>query len=73
MPGKGLIETLAERILYEDDGLLVVNKPSGLAVHGGSGLSLGLIEALRSIRGDARSLELVHLSLLHLSEPTRPY
>ncbi len=60
MPGKGLIETLAERILYEDDGLLVVNKPSGLAVHGGSGLSLGLIEALRSIRGDARSLELVH-------------
>ena len=60
VPGKGLIETLAGRILYEDDGLLVVNKPSGLAVHGGSGLSLGLIEALRSIRGDARSLELVH-------------
>ncbi len=59
-PGKGLIDTLAGRILYEDDGLLVVNKPSGLAVHGGSGLSLGLIEALRSIRGDVRSLELVH-------------
>ncbi len=59
-PGKGLIETLAGRVLYEDEGLLVVNKPSGLAVHGGSGLSLGLIEALRSIRSDARSLELVH-------------
>ena len=59
-PGRGLIETLAGRVLYEDEGLLVVNKPSGLAVHGGSGLSLGLIEALRSIRSDARSLELVH-------------
>jgi 23S rRNA pseudouridine955/2504/2580 synthase len=47
-------------ILHEDDDLLVVNKPSGLAVHGGSGLSLGLIEALRAQRPHARFLELVH-------------
>lgn len=59
-PGAGLQQTLHERILHEDDGLLVIDKPSGLAVHGGSGLSLGLIEALRAMRPDARFLELVH-------------
>ena len=59
-PGKGLQSLLAKRVLYEDDALLVVNKPSGLAVHGGSGVSVGLIEALRSMLPDARSLELVH-------------
>jgi 23S rRNA pseudouridine955/2504/2580 synthase len=59
-PGVGLVQALAARILYEDAALLVVDKPSGLAVHGGSGLSLGLIEALRAMRPDARSLELVH-------------
>jgi 23S rRNA pseudouridine955/2504/2580 synthase len=47
-------------ILYEDAQLLIVNKPSGLAVHGGSGVSLGLIEALRLARPDAKFLELVH-------------
>ncbi|WP_101759414.1 23S rRNA pseudouridine(955/2504/2580) synthase RluC [Oceanicoccus sp. KOV_DT_Chl] len=47
-------------ILFEDDRLLVVNKPSGLAVHGGSGISQGLIEVLRVMRPDARFLELVH-------------
>lgn len=47
-------------ILYEDDDLIVLNKPSGLAVHGGSGISLGLIETIRQIRPDARFLELVH-------------
>lgn len=56
----GLRERLNAAILYEDDALLVVNKPSGLAVHGGSGINLGLIEALRQIRPDARFLELVH-------------
>ena len=59
-PGVGLVQALATRILYEDAALLVVDKPSGLAVHGGSGLSLGLIEALRAMRPDCRSLELVH-------------
>lgn len=48
------------RILHEDDDLLVLNKPSGMAVHGGSGLSFGVIEALRQLRPDCRALELVH-------------
>lgn len=47
-------------ILYEDDTLLALNKPSGLAVHGGSGISTGLIEQLRQLRPDAKFLELVH-------------
>ncbi|HKS33774.1 MAG TPA: 23S rRNA pseudouridine(955/2504/2580) synthase RluC [Enterobacteriaceae bacterium] len=47
-------------ILYEDDHLLVLNKPSGTAVHGGSGLSFGVIEGLRALRPEARFLELVH-------------
>ncbi|MHB8346208.1 MAG: 23S rRNA pseudouridine(955/2504/2580) synthase RluC [Acidiferrobacterales bacterium] len=51
---------LEQRILYEDDALLAVDKPAGLAVHGGSGVSLGLIEMLRRLRPQARSLELVH-------------
>jgi 23S rRNA pseudouridine955/2504/2580 synthase len=53
-------QQLLENILYEDDALLVLNKPSGIAVHGGSGLSLGVIEALRKIRTDLHYLELVH-------------
>ncbi len=51
---------LNEQILYEDDGFLVLNKPAGLAVHGGSGLSLGVIEALRKMRPEGTYLELVH-------------
>ncbi|MEE8056448.1 MAG: 23S rRNA pseudouridine(955/2504/2580) synthase RluC [Pseudomonadales bacterium] len=51
---------LNQSILFEDDRLLIVNKPSGLAVHGGSGISQGLIEALRLMRPDVRYLELVH-------------
>jgi 23S rRNA pseudouridine955/2504/2580 synthase len=47
-------------ILYEDAALLVINKPSGLAVHGGSGISLGAIEQLREVRPQAKFLELVH-------------
>jgi 23S rRNA pseudouridine955/2504/2580 synthase len=47
-------------ILFEDAHLLIVNKPSGLAVHGGSGVSLGLIEALRMARPELKFLELVH-------------
>lgn len=60
VPGDGLRQSLQERILYEDAALLVVDKPSGLAVHGGSGVSLGLIEAMRALRRDCASLELVH-------------
>ncbi len=51
---------ITDSILYEDDRLLVVNKPSGMAVHGGSGLSYGLIEALRALRPGSQFLELVH-------------
>ncbi len=50
---------LAGAILYEDERLLVLDKPAGLAVHGGSGLSFGLIEAMRQMRPGAE-LELVH-------------
>ena len=47
-------------ILYEDDSLLAINKPAGVAVHGGSGVSFGVIEQLRMARPQARLLELVH-------------
>ena len=60
VPGQQLKRYLAENILFEDEGLLIINKPSGLAVHGGSGISLGAIEALRAERPEARFLELVH-------------
>jgi len=59
-PPDALLQRIEQAILFEDDGLIVVNKPAGLAVHGGSGLSFGLIEALRQMRPDARFLELVH-------------
>lgn len=55
-----IVANLEKQILFEDDRLIVINKPSGMAVHGGSGLSFGLIEALRALRPDARMLELVH-------------
>ncbi|MBV0932141.1 23S rRNA pseudouridine(955/2504/2580) synthase RluC [Marinobacterium weihaiense] len=58
--GAGLAQHLDGAILYESDSLLVINKPAGLAVHGGSGVTLGLIEALRQLRPDCRFLELVH-------------
>lgn len=47
-------------VLYEDDGLLIIDKPAGIAVHGGSGESFGVIEALRRQRPQARFLELAH-------------
>jgi 23S rRNA pseudouridine955/2504/2580 synthase len=54
-----LTDLLKNRIIYEDDTLIVLDKPSGLAVHGGSGLTLGVIEAMRLIYPKA-DLELVH-------------
>lgn len=54
------VSQLENQIIYEDEVLLVLNKPSGIAVHGGSGLNFGVIEALRALRPDARFLELVH-------------
>lgn len=47
-------------ILFEDEALLVINKPDGIAVHGGSGVSFGVIEALRRQRPQAKFLELAH-------------
>lgn len=47
-------------ILFEDDALLIVDKPAGLAVHGGSGIALGVIETLRITRPELKFLELVH-------------
>ena len=47
-------------IIYEDEALLVINKSSGMAVHGGSGVSFGVIELIRSRRPDAKFLELIH-------------
>ncbi|OKY26998.1 MULTISPECIES: 23S rRNA pseudouridine(955/2504/2580) synthase RluC [Thalassotalea] len=55
-----VVANLEKQILFEDDRLIVINKPSGMAVHGGSGVNFGLIEALRALRPDARMLELVH-------------
>ncbi len=46
-PPKSAAEALLQRVLYEDDDLLVIDKPSGRAVHGGSGVSFGVVEALR--------------------------
>jgi len=58
--GTSLQRLVTESVVYEDDDLLVLNKPAGVAVHGGSGTSHGVIEALRSARPDARELDLVH-------------
>ena len=57
---RGIQMKLFDALLYEDDDVLVLNKPSGLAVHGGSGLSTGLIEQLRLARPNEKFLELVH-------------
>lgn len=59
-PSEGLIARLRAGILFEDERLLVIDKPAGLAAHGGSGLPFGLIEALRAMRPDAPYLELCH-------------
>lgn len=57
---QGLLRRLEEAIVYEDKALIVLNKPAGIAVHGGSGLNYGVIEAFRQLRPDAKDLELVH-------------
>lgn len=59
-PSPGAVRHIAERIIYEDKELLVVDKPSGSAVHGGSGISHGVIETLRAARPELRDLSLVH-------------
>jgi 23S rRNA pseudouridine955/2504/2580 synthase len=59
-PGQKLQGLLEDSVIYEDGLLLVINKPAGLAVHGGSGVNLGLIEAFRATRPKQPFLELVH-------------
>lgn len=51
---------LNDAVLFEDDALMILNKPAGMAVHAGSGISVGVIEALRAVRTDLAYLELVH-------------
>jgi 23S rRNA pseudouridine955/2504/2580 synthase len=56
----GILDLLERAIVYEDDDLIAINKPHGLAVHGGSGLSYGVIEAFRVLRPGLKAMELVH-------------
>ena len=59
-PNHVVSDEFAGRVLFEDDALLALDKPSGRAVHGGSGISLGLLEQLRRSRPQCRFLELAH-------------
>jgi 23S rRNA pseudouridine955/2504/2580 synthase len=59
-PSPSLQKLVTGAIVYEDDDLLVLNKPAGVAVHGGSGMAHGVIEVLRAARPDAKELDLVH-------------
>jgi len=58
-PGESLLAVLQKAVLFEDEDILVINKPSGLAVHRGSGVSISVIDALRSLYA-GQYLELVH-------------
>jgi len=59
-PSRSLREFLAASIIHQDRDLLVVNKPAGVAVHGGSGLAHGVIETFRALYPELRELELAH-------------
>jgi len=57
---QSLKDRLLDGILFEDEGFIIINKPAGFAVHGGSGIHSGIIEGLRLVRPQAHFLELVH-------------
>lgn len=59
-PADWQIKKIEESVLYEDNLILIINKESGLAVHGGSGISFGVIELLRASRPQEKALELAH-------------
>lgn len=59
-PGSIQLSKIENNIIYEDDGFIIVNKPAGIAVHGGSGVAFGVIEILRFLRPKLKTLELVH-------------
>ncbi len=60
IPSQKLSVLIEKAIIFEDKNFLAINKPSGIAVHGGSGIQLGVIEALRALRPQQKYLELVH-------------
>lgn len=60
VPSQNVRTLLTDAILYEDKNILIINKPAGMAVHGGSGVNFGVIEALRQMRPEAKFLELAH-------------
>jgi 23S rRNA pseudouridine955/2504/2580 synthase len=60
LPSKSLREFIGAAVVHEDRDLIVINKPAGVAVHGGSGVSFGVIEALRAMHPQLKELELVH-------------
>ena len=59
-PGEGAANRILDRIIFEDKKILVIDKPSGVAVHGGSGISHGVIELIRHARPELTDLSLVH-------------
>lgn len=66
-PSKGLCSAIAESIIFEDDNLIIIDKPSGIAVHGGSGIANGVIEIMRVLRPEEKNIELVHRLDRHTS------
>ncbi len=60
LPSAAVVAARSFAVLHEDDDLLALDKPAGVAVHGGSGVSFGVIEQLRAARPEAKFLELVH-------------
>lgn len=59
-PGKSLVELLQQRILFEDKHFFIINKPSGIPVHGGTSVGIGVIEVMRTMYPKLPQLELVH-------------
>jgi len=59
-PSQSALETLENSIIFEDKHFIIINKPSGFAVHGGSGISYGVIEGFRVLRPREKRMELVH-------------
>ncbi len=59
-PGRSLLNLIEKSVIFEDSSLIAINKPSGVAVHGGSGVSYGIIEALRVLKPEQKFLELIH-------------
>jgi len=60
LPSNSLVDILKKNIIYNQENILIINKPVGLASHGGSGISLGLIEAIRQIDKEYKNAHLVH-------------